>query len=78
MPKDKDCMKVIPRIHKRNYENILMFGYVMGVTQLVPSVTIKSAIQRYMAFINVDEDSYNLESALATFTLMKREFVDAT
>jgi len=76
MAKPKECMRIIPNIYKKNYVDLGMFFYVMGICQLVPTVTTKAAIERYMAFINVDEDTFNLESALANFTLMKKEFFD--
>lgn len=74
MPKEKDCLEVIPKIYKRNYLDITMFAYVNGVIQTVPGVTIKQALLRYMNWIGVTEDTYNLESALSQFTLMKKEF----
>jgi hypothetical protein len=44
-----------------------MFGYVLGVTSALPSVTIKKAIELFMEDFNISEDDYSYDSARARF-----------
>lgn len=73
MPKEKDCTKVIPKIYKRNAENIMLFCWVNAQKQIVPTITIEQAIWNYFRFVDIDWD---MESAMATFTRLQNDYYD--
>lgn len=75
MPRVKSYIGVIPKIYRRKYEDIGMFFFVEGIRRVVPTVSIEQALCHYFSHIGVD--NYNLDSAMVTYTRMKREFYEA-
>lgn len=75
MPKEKTYKGAIARIYKRNYEDIGMFFFVEAQRSLVPGVTIERAIDSYYRFIG--EREFNHDSAMTTYSRMKKEFYEA-
>jgi hypothetical protein len=73
MPKEKDCTKLIPKIYKRNAENLGLFFFVNAQKQIIPTITLEQAIWNYFRFSDIEWD---MESARATFTRLQREFYD--
>lgn len=74
MPKVKDIEKPIPKIYRRNFEDIAMFWYVKGQKDIVPAISIEKAM--YNFFKAVCEEDYNIESAMTTYSRMQREFYE--
>jgi hypothetical protein len=74
MPREKNCTKIIPRIYKKNAENIGLFFFINAQKQIIPTVTIEQAIWNYFKFAEIDD--WDMECALATFTRMQKEFLD--
>ena len=74
MPKEKDLSKCIPKIYKRNAENIMLFSWVNAQRQIVPTVTIEQAIWNYFRFI--EDDSWDVDSAKSSFHLMQKEYYE--
>jgi len=75
MPKEKPYKGAIARIYKRSYEDIGMLFWVEAQRSLVPGVTIERAIDSYYRFIG--EKEFNHDSAMTTYSRMKKEFYEA-
>lgn len=72
MPKGKECTKLIPKIYKRNAENLLLFGWVNAQKQIVPTITIEQAIWNYFKFCDIED--WDMESAIVTFSQIQKEY----
>jgi hypothetical protein len=59
---------------KRRQDHMLMFGYVHGVRNNLPSVSVRKAIGQYLDFFNIDGDVRALENE---FTRMVKELREA-
>lgn len=73
MPKEKESIKCIAKIYKRNYENLGMFFWVEAQKQLVPTITIAQAIKSYYSFIR---ECYDLQVAVVIYSNIKAELID--
>jgi hypothetical protein len=71
MPKFKGCTKLVPKIYKRNAENIMLFAWVNAQKKIVPTVTIEQAIWSYFKFFEIDD--WDMESARVTYQQMQKE-----
>ena len=74
MPKVKDFMRIIPKIYRRNYEDVAMYFFVEAQRQIVPAVTVEQSLYNYFRFIGVNE--FNIESAISTYSTLKRDFYE--
>jgi hypothetical protein len=75
MPKEKPFTSLIANIYKRNYEDIGMFFFVEAQRMLVPAVTIEQAVDNYFRYLGIKD--FNHDSAVATYSKLKREFYEA-
>jgi hypothetical protein len=73
MPAEKDCTKLIPKIYKRNAENIMLFSWVYAQKQIVPTITLEQAILNYLKFTDIEWD---MESARSTFCRLQKEYYE--
>lgn len=73
MPKDKRYKGLIPRIHKRKYEDIGMFFWIEGQRKLVPAATVEQCILQFFDYIQEDG---NIESSISLYTKMKHEYYE--
>ena len=75
MPKEKEFKLDIPSLYKKSAEDLLMFGWIYGQKQIVPSVSIKKSIELFMNFCNLSEDEFSVESAEIIFNRMNKQFL---
>jgi hypothetical protein len=75
MPKEKIFTNLIAKIYKRQYEDIGMFFFIEGQRLVVPAVTIEQAVDNYFRYLGVKD--FNHDSAVATYSKLKREFFEA-
>ena len=75
MPKEKKYKSTIDAIYKRRYEDIGMFYFVEGQRHVVPMVTIEQAIENFFRYMGIRD--FNADSAMTTYSRMKREFYEA-
>lgn len=75
MPQTKGYIGTIEKIYRRNYEDIGMFFWVEGIRSAVPAATIEQCIYAFFRFVSVED--YNIESAMATYSKMKKELYEA-
>jgi hypothetical protein len=52
-----------------------MFFWVEAQRRVVPALTIERSIYAYFHFLGIDD--FNIESAMATYSRMKKEFYEA-
>jgi hypothetical protein len=71
MPK-RNYKGLIPEIYQKNFETIGMFFWVEGQKHIVPTITIKEAIEKYLRFIDMELD---IECAITTYGRIKKEFL---
>jgi hypothetical protein len=76
MPKgtEKELTKLIPRIYKRNAENMMLFCWVNAQRQILPTITIQQAIWNFFRFTEID--SWDMESAQSTYCRMQKEYFE--
>ena len=67
---------MIPKIYRRNYEDIAMFFYVTGQRVILPALSIEKAL--YNFFKSVREEDFNIESARVTFQNLQKEYYEST
>ena len=75
MPKEKTYKNTIAAIYKRNYEDIAMFYFVEAQRQIVPAISIERGIDNYFRYMGIKD--FNHDSAMTTYSRMKREFHEA-
>lgn len=75
MPSEKSYIKTIPRIYKRQAEDIAMLFFVDGQRSIMPAVSIEKALYNY--FRHIKEENFNMESALTTYERLKKEFYES-
>jgi hypothetical protein len=73
MPREKEMTKCIPKIYKRNAENIMLFSWVNAQRQIIPTITNEQAIWNFFRYTGVDWD---MESAMSTYSRLQREYFD--
>jgi hypothetical protein len=74
MPKEKACLKLIPRIYKRNAEDLGLFFSVKAQQKIVPTVTIEQAIWNYFAIADIDD--WDMECAKTIYFRMQNEYFE--
>lgn len=73
MPREKEMTKCIPKIYKRNAENIMLFSWVNAQRQIIPTITNEQAIWNFFRYTGVDWD---MESAMSTYSRLQKEYFD--
>ena len=75
MPKQILIEKAIPNLYKKSALNLLMFGYVRGVTTTIHTISIEQAIMMFMEDFHLDIDEYNLKSAMTTYNRTQKDLI---
>jgi len=76
MPKEKKLTKCIPKIYKRNAENIGMFFWVRAQKDLVPTITIEQSIMKFFRFTGIDIEEWDIDCAKVTYCRLQDEFFE--
>jgi len=76
MPKEKNITKSIPKIYKRNAENIMLFCWVKAQKQVIPTVTLEQAISNFFRFACINVDEWDMESAKTTFNRLQKDYYE--
>ena len=74
MPVIKHIEKTIPKLYRRKFEDTALLFYVEGQRDIMPAVTIEKAIINF--FRKIGYEDYNLESAITTYSNLKKEYFD--
>ena len=75
MPRNKSYIGIVERIYRRNFTDVGMFFWVESIRSYIPTVTIEQAIYGYFKYLCVDD--FNIESAMATYSRMKKEYYES-
>lgn len=74
MPVEKELTKLIPRIHRCNFENLGLFFFVRGQLKILPTMSVEQAIKNYFKFAEISIDDWDLEGAKTTYYRMQTMF----
>lgn len=75
MPKQKETLRLIPKIYLKNFENLGIFFWVEAQKNLIPGITIEQSIQKFIKFADIDID---IETALTIYGRLKKEYLNGT
>lgn len=75
MPSKKKYISIIESFYRHNIEDTGMFFWVEGQRHAVPAVTIERSIYAYFHFMDIED--FNIDSAMATYSRMKKEYYEA-
>lgn len=75
MSKEKKIEGKIGNFYKKKTIDLCMFAYVQGFTDALPAVKIKDAICFWMKEYSISEDDYPLETAMRTYSRIKKDFI---
>lgn len=76
MPKEKEFLKLIPKIYRKNAECIMLFSWVKAQQQIVPTITIDQAIWGFFKFAHIDD--WDIESARTTYARLQNDYYETT
>ena len=76
MPKITGIEARIPAIYRRSALNHMMFGYVTGVRATLHTIPMRDALLMFMESFGLDDDDFNIASALTTYNRMQKEFLN--
>ena len=76
MPKEKNMTNCVPKIYKRNAENIMLFSWVKSQKQILPTVTDEQAIMNFFRFLGISVEDWDLECAKATYYRLQNEYYE--
>jgi hypothetical protein len=62
----------VKKLYRRTAVHQLMFAYVLGMTDTMPSITQKTAINEFKRRFNIED--FNTESLLTEFNRMLKEY----
>jgi hypothetical protein len=63
----------IPKLYKRQANDLLFFGFVNGVLASLPSMSLKDCILLYQERFGMTEDDMPLDSVRITYYRMQKE-----
>ena len=66
----------IPKLYRRSALNLLMYGFVTGVRATLHTVNVKQAIFMFMEAYAIDDDDFNVDSAMVIYNRMQKEFLN--
>ena len=73
MTKQKPIIQTIPALYKRSAEDLMMYGYVLGMQRGLPTVSTQKCIEMFMREFKLSEDDYSRDSACVTFRRLRGE-----
>ena len=74
MPKEKPFEKKIDAFYKKNSIDIMMFGWVASITEVLPAVSITQAIEMFKKWVELSDDDYPTSSAKIIYSRIKQNF----
>lgn len=73
MTKQKPIIQSIPSLYKRSAEDLIMYGYVLGMQKGIPTASTQKCIDMFMKEFNLSEEDYPRDSACVTFRRVRGE-----
>lgn len=74
MSKEKPFENKILAFYKKNAIDLVMFGYVTGCQDTLPSLKTNRCVERFLKKFDLNEDDYSIESALRTYTRILKDY----
>jgi len=73
MSKGKEATKLIPKLYRKNFENLGLFFWVEAQKNLLPGITINQSIEKFCKFADVEID---IETARTIYERCKKEYLN--
>jgi hypothetical protein len=74
MPAETTFAKTIPKLYKRNFEDIAMLFFVEGQKQVIPTITSEQALVNYFRFAGIE--GFDIACAKVILSRLRAEFID--
>jgi len=72
MPCEKEMLKLIPKIYKRNAEEIGLYFWVKAQLNILPTMSVDMAIKSFLRYTNSEE--WDVQSARTTYNRMQNDY----
>jgi hypothetical protein len=76
MSVEKGFKAGMPYIYKKAPEDLIMFGFVRGITCNFSGASEADGVRAFMSAFNISEDEFLFSTAYYIYAKMKREFPD--
>jgi hypothetical protein len=73
--RQKKIFVEVKPLYKKNALDLIMFGYVMGMLRVIPTMTALEGIKMFIEDNDLSEEEYPFESAKTAFYMMRAEYV---
>ena len=73
---EKKVVTLLPKFYRWNTYNTSMFFSIRTQVMFFPTMTIDQAITNYYKLTGIDEDEWDRESIIATYTRLQSEFIN--
>ncbi len=70
------AIKPIPKLYKRTAIHLLMFGYIQGCTDLINTVSIEVALEKFRRRYDLSEEDLPTDSALTAYQRIKKDYLE--
>ena len=75
MPKKKKYYVNLPQLLIHEPLDLMLFGYLMGAKDALPSAEIRRIGEMFMETFNLSEDDYPLDGAMQNYYRMFKKYV---
>ncbi len=74
--KQKGYLYSIHKFYTYQTFDMIMFGYVLGATRVLPTLSVNKAIEMFLDAFNLCEDEYCVEAARASYYRIMKSLSD--
>lgn len=67
----------IKKLHKRRFDEAMLYGYVQALILNLPTISINKAIQNFTLKYKITDDDANTNTLLQTYNRINKEFLEA-
>ena len=77
MPKDKEYKLSIPKIYKKNYEDIGLLFWVYAQKRIMSGISIRQSIELYMDFADISKEDFSIETGMQIWQRLNADYLDS-
>jgi len=70
-------IKGIKKLHKRRFDEAMLYGYVKALLLNLPTISINKAIYNFMEKYKITDDDINFNTLITTYHRIDKEFIEA-
>ena len=75
MAKEKPFKNAINTLYKKQYEDIALLFFVIGIQRALPSIPDGKAVEMFLKELDLSEDDYPFESCRLKYIEMKKLYL---